>query len=465
MRIEDTDQKRYVPGAEDELMSSLRWLGLDWDEGPDAGGPHAPYRQSERREIYIQYANQLVDSGHAYHCFCTPQRLAEVRQEQRAHKLPIKYDGTCRRLSPEEARARLRRGEPSVIRFKMPRQGSITARDLLRGDITVENNSLDDNIIVKSDGLALYHLAAMVDDHLMGITHVIRGSEWLSTFLMHVHIYRAFGWQQPVWVHLSIFLKPSGKGKMSKRETTQALKDGKSIFIGDLKDMGYIPEGVINWISLMGWSYDDHTEFFTMTDLIEKFSLEKLNPSPAAINYSKLDHFNGLHIRAIEAEDLARRIAPFIETESCVVSLEKLIQAAPLVQTRLATLDEAPKWLGFLFTDTVNPQPQNLVAKKMTAQESAAIAHKALDILKALPSFDRETTQPPMRTLVEELGIKAGQLFHVLRVAVTGQKVSPPLFESMEILGRDTSLARIEAGIAILESYIGENQTTTKLPN
>ena len=351
------------------------------------------------------------------------------------------------------------------MRFKTPQQGETRGVDVLRGEIVVQNETLDDYILMKSDGLPTYHLAAMVDDHLMDVTHVFRASEWLPTFPLHVLIYEAMEWQQPAWVHLSVFLNPSGKGKLSKRDAEGSKSGSAVIFSLDLRNMGYLPEAVNNWMALMGWSYDDHTEFFTMTDLIEKFSLEKLNPSPAAINYSKLDHFNGLHIRAIEAEDLARRIAPFIETESCVVSLEKLIQAAPLVQTRLATLDEAPKWLGFLFTDTVNPQPQNLVAKKMTAQESAAIAHKALDILKALPSFDRETTQPPMRTLVEELGIKAGQLFHVLRVAVTGQKVSPPLFESMEILGRDTSLARIEAGIAILESYTGENQTTTKLPN
>ncbi|MEA3441322.1 MAG: glutamate--tRNA ligase, partial [Chloroflexota bacterium] len=442
LRIEDTDQKRYVPGAEDELMRSLRWLGLDWDEGPDIGGPHAPYRQSERRDIYIHYANQLVDSGHAYHCFCTPQRLAEVRQEQRAHKLPIKYDGTCRRLSPEDARARLRSGEPSVIRFKMPRQGSITARDLLRGDITVENNSLDDNIIVKSDGLALYHLAAMVDDHLMGITHVIRGSEWLSTFLLHAHIYRAFEWQQPVWVHLSIFLKPSGKGKMSKRESNQALKDGKSIFIGDLKDMGYIPEGVINWISLMGWSYDDHTEYFTLPDLVEKFSLDRLNPSPAAINFSKLDHFNGLHIRSLTVPDLSMRLKPFFSRAGYQVDDQILEQVTPLIQERMVTLEDGPVKAGFFFEDEVHPEAEDLVGKNMTAAESAIAAQEAYHLLDQLPDINASTTEAPLRDLAERLELKVGQLFGILRVAVTGQKVSPPLLESMEIIGKNQTLER-----------------------
>ncbi|RPI22062.1 MAG: glutamate--tRNA ligase, partial [Chloroflexota bacterium] len=308
LRIEDTDQKRYVPEAEPELLESLRWLGLDWDEGPDVGGPHAPYHQTERKDIYQHYAKILIDSGHAYYCFCSPQRLAQLKQEQLAQKLPPRYDGTCARLDPAEAARRVAQGEPHVIRFRMPSEGSITVHDCLRGDITVENQNLDDYIIVKTDGLAIYHLAAMIDDHLMGITHVIRGSEWLSTLPLHAHIIRAFGWDEPEWVHVSVFLKPSGKGKMSKRDAANLKMDGHSIFIGELQELGYLPEAVANWVALMGWSYDDHTEFFTMSDLVEKFSLNGLNPSPAAINFTKLDHFNGLHIRSLPAEELAHRL-------------------------------------------------------------------------------------------------------------------------------------------------------------
>ena len=218
LRLEDTDRKRYVPGAEDELMRGLRWLGLEWDEGVDVGGPYGPYRQSERKEIYLHYARQLVESDHAYYCFCSTERLERVRQEQQKAKLHVRYDGTCRRLDPDEAEKRVAQGEPHVIRFKIPEEGATTAHDRLRGDITVENRYLDDYILVKSDGLALYHLAAMVDDHMMKISHVLRGAEWLSTFPLHVQIVRAFGWQEPEWIHLSLFLKPSGKGKMSKRE-------------------------------------------------------------------------------------------------------------------------------------------------------------------------------------------------------------------------------------------------------
>lgn len=452
LRIEDTDQKRYVPGAEKELMDSLRWLNLEWDEGPDIGGPHAPYRQSEREKIYAQHAQQLIENGFAYYCFCSPERLARVREEQRKQKLPIRYDGNCRNIPPQDAEARLQRGERSVIRFKMPQSGSITVHDLLRGDITVDNNSLDDFIIVKSDGLALYHLAAMVDDHLMGITHVIRGAEWLSTFPLHVHIYQAFGWEQPVWVHLSIFLKPSGKGKMSKRESAQALKDGHSIFIDELAEMGYLPEAVVNWITLMGWSYDDHTEFFTLTDLIDKFSLERLNPAPAAINFSKLDHFNGLHIRNLDPNDLCTRLKPFFLRDGYQVDDATLLNVTPLIQERLVTLDDAPEKAGFFFKEEIFPPVNELVGKNMTSQESAQAARKAHNLLQQLPEITPETAEQPLRDLADQLGLKVGQLFGILRVAVTGQSVSPPLIESMEIIGKPKVLERIENAINELEA-------------
>jgi glutamyl-tRNA synthetase len=452
LRIEDTDQKRYVPGAEEELIQSLHWLGLDWDEGPDVGGPHAPYRQSERKEIYLEHARWLVEHGHAFYCFCTPERLERVRQEQLKLKQNPHYDGTCRRLDPDEAAARAARGERHVIRFKTPQEGSVTAHDLLRGDITVENRNLDDYIIVKSDGLALYHLAAMVDDHLMGITHVLRGAEWLPTFPLHVQIVRAFGWEEPIWVHLSLFLKPSGKGKMSKREASDLMKDGYSIFIGDLKELGYVPEAVDNWMALMGWSYDDHTEFFGMQDLIEKFSLEKLNPSPAAINFTKLDHFNGLHIRSLATDDLARRVGSFFEAAGYKIQEDRLKKIAPIIQERIVTLDDAPEMAGFFFRDEVQPDPEELVGKKMTPAESAAAARRAYDVLAPLGKINVESAEEPLRTLADELGLKAGQLFGILRVAVTGQKVSPPLFESMAIIGKEKVLERIRKAIEILDA-------------
>ncbi|MBW8012302.1 MAG: glutamate--tRNA ligase [Chloroflexi bacterium] len=451
LRFEDTDRKRLVPEAEKDLIDSLKWLGLQWDEGPDIGGPFAPYRQSERKEIYQQHAEELINKGHAFYCFCTREELEAVRKEQIKNQQQPQYAGPCRNYNKDEAKARVAAGEEYVVRFKMPKEGSITGHDRLRGEITVQNSTLDDSVLLKSDGHALYHLAAMVDDHLMGITHVFRGEEWLPSLPLHAHIYRAFGWQEPEWVHLSVFLKPSGKGKMSKRDTEQMKLTGKSIFVKDLEAMGYLPEGVLNWMALMGWSYDDHTEFFTLQDLIEKFTIGKLNPKAAAIDYKKLDHFNGLHIRNLSVAELSERIRPYFEVEGYSVSTEQIAQITPIIQVRMTTLNDAPAVAGFFFQDDITPQPEDLIAKKTTAAESATAAKRAYEVLKSLADINRESTEPQMRSLADDLGLKAGQLFSILRVAVTGQKVSPPLFESMEIIGRETSIARLEQAIKMLE--------------
>jgi glutamyl-tRNA synthetase len=451
LRIEDTDRKRYRADAESELLESLRWLGLHWDEGPEVGGPHAPYHQSQRGEIYKKYALQLVDLGHAYPCFCSPQRLAALRQEQASRKESQRYDGLCRSLDPKTAQNRIQKGESHVIRFKVPELGSIIVQDHLRGKITVENGNIDDYILVKSDGMALYHLAAMVDDHLMGVTHVIRGSEWLPTFPLHAHIIRAFGWDEPIWTHLSIFLKPSGKGKMSKRDTADLVKDGFSIYLLDLRDMGYLPEAVVNWIALMGWGYDDHTEFFTIDDLIEKFSLERLNPAPAAINISKLDHFNGLHIRRLNVADLAQRVKPFFESAGFEVDDDKLHKITPLIQERLPTLEDAPRIAGFFFKENVNPNPEELIGKNMTANTSFEAIQQAYQVLTNIREFSPTAVDEPLRNLAEQLDLKPAQLLGILRVAITGQRISPPLFETISILGRETVLRRLKEAMLLLQ--------------
>ena len=451
LRLEDTDQKRYVPGSEDEIRQGLRWLGLEWDEGFDIGGPYGPYRQSLRKEMYQELGRQLVDAGHGYYCFCTPDRLEQVRQGQIKLKQTPHYDGACRNLDIDEARRRVAAGERHVVRFKMPQDGAITVRDHLRGEMTFENRTLDDSILIKSDGLALYHLASMADDYLMKTTHVIRSSEWLPTFPLHMHVINAFGWPAPDFLHLSLFLKPNGKGKMSKRDSAALAQDGHSVFITDLEKLGYLPEAVVNWVALMGWSYDDHTEFFTMDDLIEKFSLDKLNPAPAAVNFTKFDHFNGLHIRRLDPADLARRVKPFLVEAGYPVDDGVLVEVTPLIQERLVTLDDAPAWLGFFFQDQVNPAPEDLVGAKLSAADSAAALRRACDILSALPDISLETAEPPMRLLAEDLGLSAGQLFGILRSAVTGQKVSPPLFESMAVIGRAKVLERLQNGIRLLD--------------
>jgi glutamyl-tRNA synthetase len=450
LRIEDTDFRRYVEGAEEEIIHCLKWLGMEWDEGPDIGGPYGPYRQSERKQIYLEYAEKLIESGNAFHCFCSPERLETVRKEQQQRKEPMHYDGTCRDISVNEARARIQNGEKFVIRFKTPRDGSTTVTDLLRGEIKLENKNLDDYILVKSDGWALYHLAAAVDDHLMKITHVIRGSEWLSTFPLHGLIHRAFGWEEPIYVHLSVFLKPSGKGKMSKREAAEAMKDGYSIFVKDLEELGYLPAAVVNWIALMGWSYDDHTEFFTMPDLIEKFSLDHLNPSPAAINFQKFDYFNGLHIRKLSDEDLASRVQPYLLTAGMEADLATLKKIAPIIRERLTTLDDVIDLTSFFFKE-IYSELTDLVGKNMTTTETLEVLRKSHDILATVKPLKVDIAEPMMRTYVEESGYSAGQLFGILRVAITGQKISPPLFESMEILGSERVLDRIQKAIHQLE--------------
>ncbi|GAB4466672.1 MAG: glutamate--tRNA ligase [Anaerolineales bacterium] len=451
LRLEDTDQKRFVPGAEEEIIRSLDWLGLTPDESPVHGGPYGPYRQTERREIYQHYATLLVEKGHAYPCFCTPERLEQSRQEQQARKVErVKYDGLCRRIDPDDAARRIRAGEKHVIRFKMPQEGVTIAHDHLRGDIVTENKYLDDYVLLKSDGLPTYHLAAMVDDHEMKITHVMRGSEWLSTFPLHVNIVRAFGWEEPVWIHLSVFLKPSGKGKMSKRESAQAIKDGYSIFVDDMKDLGYIPEGVLNWIALMGWGVPEN-DVMTLDEMIERFSIDSLTPSPAAINFQKLDHFNGTHIRLLTTEDLSARIKPYFAAAGLEVRDETLLKVTPLIRERLVTLDDCLAFAAFFFKEEVEPDPQELIAKGLDAKQSAEVARRVYRILEAQPDISHERCEPPLRAYVEESGLSANQVFGILRVAATGQKVSPPLFESLEIIGREKVLKRLQRAIEMLE--------------
>jgi glutamyl-tRNA synthetase len=451
LRIEDTDQKRYTPGAEKELIEGLHWLGIDYDEGPDIGGPNGPYRQTERRELYQEYSWKLVDLGHAFPCFCTAERLEKVRQEQLKNKQNPRYDGSCRNLELEDARRRIGDGEKYVIRFKMPKEGSITTADLLRGSITTENSALDDSVLLKSDGLATYHLAAMLDDHLMNITHVIRGSEWLPSLPLHAHVIRAFGWDEPIFVHLSVFLKPSGKGKMSKRDSAAAMKDGHSIFLGDMQELGYTPEGVLNWIALMGWGVAED-EVMTLEDMIPRFSIDNLTPSPAAVNFQKLDHFNGTHIRLLTTEDLAQRIKPYFSEAGLDVDTDTLLRVTPLIRERLVTLDDCIPFAAFFFKETVEPDSQELIAKGLDAKQSADIARRSYDILASLSDLSHQTAEPSMREFVERSGWSANQVFGILRVAVTGQKVSPPLFESMEVIGKEKVLERLQKAIALLES-------------
>jgi len=450
LRFEDTDQKRFQEDAEGDISDALAWMGIQPDEGPEQGGDYGPYIQSQRAEIYREHAQKLIDSGDAYYCFCSAEKLAQTREEQTKRNENPHYDGTCRKLDSDEIAERIEKGESYVIRFRAPKDGKTTVSDLLRGDITVDNSTLDDMVLVKSDGLALYHLAAMVDDHLMGITHVFRGSEWLPTFPIHGLIYRALGWQEPIWVHLSVLLKPDGKGKMSKRDTELAREQGFPIFMKDMDDLGYIPEAVINWIALMGWSYDDKTEFFTLEDLVKKFSLEKLNPSPAAINFSKLDHFNGLHIRNLDQNDFASRIKPWFEKAGYTPEDETLFKVAGAIQNRTKKLTEVVDMAGFLFDEKVEISVDRIVTEKLSAAQAADAADKILEIFQGLAVINQENAETPLRDLAGEMELKAGQIFGLLREALAGQKVSPPIFDIIPIIGREVVLTRLENARDIL---------------
>jgi glutamyl-tRNA synthetase len=284
----------------------------------------------------------------------------------------------------------------------------------------------------------------------MQITHVFRGSEWLSTFPLHVQIVRAFGWEEPIWIHLSVFLKPSGKGKMSKREAAEAMKDGYSIFLKDMKDLGFTPEGVLNWVALMGWGVAED-EVMSLEQMVERFSIDTLTASPAAINFAKLDHFNGAHIRLLSVDDLAGRLKPYFVNANLEVDDITLLKIIPLIRERLVTLDDCLAFGSFFFKEDVVPNPEELIAKGLDARGSAEIARKAYEILSVLGTISHAQAEPPMRAYVEVSGLNANQVFGILRVAVTGQKVSPPLFESMDVIGKEKVLERIKNAIDILE--------------
>ena len=453
LRIEDTDQERLVPGALENMLAALRWLGLQWDEGPQVGGPHAPYVQSERAALHRARAEQLVLAGQAYYCFCTRERLDALRTEQRVLKRPPRYDGQCRGLAAAEAAQLRAAGTAAVIRFKTPTDGSTTVTDAIRGDITVQNSTLDDFIILKSDGLSLYHLAAMADDHDMGITHVIRADEWLPSLPKHALILRAFGWPEPVWCHLSVFRKPSGKGKMSKRDAAELRgTEGHSIFVHELREIGYLPAAVLNWLALMGWSYDDQKEDFDMAELVRCFSLARVNPAAAAVNFEKLDHFQGVHLRRMPVPLLAAALAPYFVAAGVQADPAMLERIVPLIQERITTFEDAPPLAGFFFRASVACSSADLLVKDKTADESAAILQRAHALLAALPTMQHSAVNAALTALAAELALKPGQLFSPLRMAVTGQKVSPPLFESMELLGREVVLARIAAGAQLLQA-------------
>ena len=454
LRIEDTDRNRYDPDSIDSLMQGLRWLGLNWDEGPDIGGPYGPYVQTERQAIYQQYAQQLMDQGHAYLCYCTPERLKAMREEQRRNKQPSGYDRQCRYLSEAERMAQEAQGTPAVVRFAVPEEGVTVFTDLLRGEIEVDNRQIRDEVLLKADGLPTYHLAAMVDDFLMKITHILRGEEWLATAPLHKQICDAFGWEMPVLVHLPVILDPSGKGKMSKRKKVVAGKEYLAL-VHEFRDTGYLPDAMFNFLVNVGWNFDPEQEVFSREEAVERFRLEEINPSAAALPYEKLDWLNGLYIRELTAAALKEALLPFLRQQLGIAEDElrsdrRLDVLVPVIQERLKHLGEAAAWLDWAYLDADEisyATPKLLIGRKLDAAQSLEVLQVGASLLAEIQPFCAQTVHQAFRTQAEELGLKAGSFFGPFRGAISGKKVSPPLFESIEALGRQETLRRVERAI------------------
>lgn len=463
LRLEDTDQKRYTPGGVRVIMEGLLWLGLNWDEGPDReslrrmktnedfdgapdiGGPYGPYVQSLKRERHQAVAEELIARGHAYRCDCTPERLDQMRKEQRARKEPPRYDRLCRFKKPGEVDP----DKPHVIRFAVPLDGTTTVHDAIRGEITIENRTQDDFVILKSDGFPTYHLAHLVDDHDMHISHVMRAEEWLPSLPRHILIYNALEWQPPIFAHLPVILNPSGQGKMSKRKAVSSGKGADSVFVSEFREAGYLPEAMFNFLALVGWAPGEgnEQEIFTRDELIRAFSLEHVSPSPAGFDYDKLDKVNGLYIRALPVDDLTQRIYPFLLDAGLEVDVDVLRQITPYIQERLETLADAADLIDFLFVDSISIDPAQLIAKGMDATQTETALRRAREALAQIPNFDHDSILSALDAVCEQLGIKRGQLFTAIRVAISGKKIAPPLDGSLQALGRTHVLERIDQAL------------------
>lgn len=443
LRIEDTDRTRYRPDALADLLDGLRWLGLDWDEGPEVGGRFGPYIQSERLPLYQEYANQLVAKGAAYPCYCAPERLAALREEQRKRGEAPGYDRACRELTQRQIAEYQARGVTPVIRLRVPLEGQTTIHDLIRGDITVDNQSLDDLVLLKSDGFPTYHLANVVDDHLMEISHVMRGDEWIPSTPRHVLLYGAFGWDPPEFAHLPLILNPTGQGKLSKRKAKGPGGEDFLVMVHEFRDAGYLPEAMFNFLALLGWSYSEQEDLFTREQAIAAFAIERISKSPAVFSYDKLSWMNGVYIRQLSVEDLAERLAPVLARAGIRVDAAAAIKVAQLVQERITTLNDAPGLVDFAFAETLTYDPAALIQKNMTRDDTLRALAAARQTLEAVPAFTEQALEEALRALASELGLKAGQLFGAIRVAVTGRTVAPPLFGTLELTGRDRVLARL----------------------
>ncbi len=433
LRIEDTDQTRKAEGAVENLIAMLDWAGIEYDEGPNRSGDRGPYVQSQRLPLYREHAETLVKKGHAYFCFCTPERLEEVRKRQMAMKLSMAYDRHCRNLPREESERRVAAGDKHVIRMKIPESGDLTFDDVIRGSVTIANKVLDDQVIIKSDGFPTYHLAVVVDDHLMGISHVIRGEEWLSSTPKHILLYQYLGWDLPVFAHLPLLLNPD-KSKLSKRQGDVAVEEYRA--------KGYLKEAMVNFVAFLGWNPGDEREIFSMNDLIRDFTLERVGKSGAVFNIEKLNWLNQQHIRLKSDKDLAAEVKPMLQAKGLSTSNDEYVQkVAGLLKERLSFVQDFPAYSEYFFRDPETFEESG-IRKNWEAETNNRLKELA-DRLEQTTVFTHQTIEENVRKYSEELGIKSSKLIHPVRLALSGKQVGPGLFEMMEVLGKDTVVRRL----------------------
>jgi len=454
LRLEDTDRTRFDEGSVQNLYDTFDWLGIRWDEGPDIGGAFAPYVQSERAESYKKYAQELLGSGQAYRCFCTPERIEKVRKEREAARSPeTGYDRLCREIPAGEAAGRAQAGEAHTVRLKIPLGETTRFHDYLLGDIEWKNADVNpDPVLLKSDGFPTYHLANVVDDHLMGISHVLRAQEWLASTPLHVIMYKSFGWEPPGFCHLPLVTGQDGK-KLSKRHGATS--------IDEFRRQGYLPEALLNYIALLGASYEDGRDIYSVKELEGLFSLDKLNRAPAIFDYKKLEWFNGQYIRMKSDGELAELCLPsaieaglFGDTAGKPSTEQReLFEAAmPLVRERLVFLHEAAGKIGYLFAEPPLPAAGEFIPKKSSQEETLRLLRLGAELIRPIAEAqDDATAEAFVKEQAEKNAVKLGDLMMPLRVAITGSRVSPPLFGSLRLLGTEPSMARVERALRLLE--------------
>ena len=461
LRIEDTDSQRFVPGAEEYIIKSLQWCGIEIDEGVGVGGPHAPYRQSERREIYLKYAKQLVDAGWAYYAFDTPEELDALRKEAEDAGKTFAYNYEVREklptslsLSAEEVEARIARGDQWVVRFKMPENEVVKMDDLIRGHVEVNTSTLDDKVLYKSaDALPTYHLANIVDDHLMEVSHVIRGEEWLPSLPLHYLLYRAFGWTdtQPEFAHLPLLLKPTGSGKLSKRDGD---KMGFPVFplfwtspTGETahgyREDGYLAEAFINMLSLLGWNPGTEQEIFSMQELIEAFSLDRVSKAGARFQPDKAKWFNAQYMHNLSDEQLAPYMQPILKANNIEVSDEVAGKAAGIMKERMTLTTDMWDLTSFFFVAPTEYEEK--LTKKQWKGDNPAMLAELKELLATIEDFSKENTEAVVRAWIEQKGFSLGQVMNTLRLALVGAGKGPGMFDVTEFIGREECIKRIEA--------------------